>query len=124
GGVWVGRALTRVEREALGIRSVVDVTAELPVSKRGTVYRAIPMLDLAAPSLEEIDAAVHAIVSLEDARPTLVCCALGLSRSAAAVVGWLVASGLVGSVEEGVEVVRARRPRVVVDSHALCERRA
>jgi hypothetical protein len=110
-GVWVGRPDTD------GFRSVVDLTCELPV--RADAH--IPMLDLAAPSCEQISAAVAAICSLSDRRPTLVCCSLGYSRSAAAAAAWLVASGHSGSIDDAIEVVRGARPKVVL-STAMVER--
>jgi len=114
GGVWLGRIPRRAEREALGIVSIVDVTAELPIDKSGIVYRGIPMLDLLTPTVHQIDAAVQAIGELEQQRPTLVCCALGYSRSAAAVAGWLLAAGKAESVGAAMQVIRVRRPSIVV----------
>ncbi len=114
GDVWLGRIPRRAEREALGIVSIVDLTAELPLDSYGIVYRGIPMLDLVTPPVAQIDAAVRAIAELERQRPTLVCCALGYSRSAAAVSGWLLAAGKAESVDAAIEVVRARRPSIVL----------
>ena len=110
-GVWVGRADTK------GFRTVVDLTGELPLQ----ADRHVPMLDLAMPSCDQISAAVAAISSLSGQRPTLVCCALGYSRSAAAVAAWLVASGHSDSVEQAVAAVRKARPKVVL-SPAMVER--
>jgi protein-tyrosine phosphatase len=53
------------------------MTAELPADAAGVVYRAVPMLDLVVPTVEQLDAAVDAIAELKWERPTLVCCALG-----------------------------------------------
>jgi hypothetical protein len=111
GGVWVGRPAVR------GFASVVDLTAELPV--RADVH--VPMLDLALPSSEQLTAAVSAISAMGDRRPTLVCCALGYSRSVAAVAAWLVSTGQAAGVREALEMVRAARPRLVVGP-ALVER--
>ncbi|MBL8236172.1 MAG: dual specificity protein phosphatase family protein [Bryobacterales bacterium] len=110
-GVAVGRP------ELWGYGSVVDLTAELPV--RADAH--VPMLDLALPSMAQITAAVEAIEGLIGRRPTLVCCALGYSRSAAAVAAWLVATGRAGSVENAVGIVRKARPQVVL-SLAMVER--
>jgi len=103
-GVWIGRPAVN------NFRSVVDLTGELPVR----ADRRVPMLDLALPSVEQIEAAVQAIEDLRDRRPTLVCCALGYSRSAAATAAWLVASGQADSVDEAVARIRAARPGVVI----------
>jgi protein-tyrosine phosphatase len=113
-GVWLGRIPGRAERDVLGIASIVDLTAELPIERNGIAYRGVPMLDLLTPTVDQIDAAVRAIAELEPHRPTLVCCALGYSRSAAAVAAWLVAIGKVESIDSAIQVIRAKRPSIVV----------
>lgn len=112
--VWLGRMPRRAERDALGIASLVDVTAELPADTAGITYRCVPMLDLLAPTVGQLESAVQAIQDLKSERPTLVCCALGYSRSAAAIAVWLVASGRARTMNEAVEYVRARRPMIVL----------
>ncbi|MGJ5816337.1 phosphatase PAP2/dual specificity phosphatase family protein [Paludibaculum fermentans] len=117
-GVWLGRFPSRSELAESGMASVVDVTAELPFAGRGVEYRSVPMLDLLAPGAEQLDAAVEAIEELSAERPTLVCCALGYSRSAAAVAAWLVATGRALSVDAAIEMIRARRPVIVLGATA------
>jgi len=70
-----------------------------------------------------LNAAVEAINDLQGNRPTLVCCAAGYSRSAAAVAAWLVASGRAASVDESIAWIRARRPRIALGpaDHARLE---
>ena len=114
GGVWTGRIAGQSELEAMGIASIVDLTAELPVRPGSVSYCNVPMLDLAVPTVEQLDTAVEAIDGFETQRPTLVCCALGYSRSAAAMVAWLVASGNAASIDAAIDIVRGRRPRVVL----------
>ena len=103
-GIWVDRP------NSSGYGSVVDLTAELPVKADAHV----PMLDLALPSFEQISVAVSAISRMASRRPTLVCCALGYSRSAASVAAWLVADGRAAGIPEAVEMVRKARPQVVL----------
>jgi protein-tyrosine phosphatase len=74
------------------------------------------MLDLVAPTVEELETAVGAIEELKSRRPTIVCCALGYSRSAAAVAAWLTASGKSASPSESIALIRTRRPRIVLGS--------
>jgi protein-tyrosine phosphatase len=113
-GIWLGRSPLRAERDGLGICSVVDVTAELPIDKRGIDYRGVPMLDLLAPTTEQIEAAVQCITELRQQRPTLVCCALGYSRSAAAVIAWLLAAGKAESIDAAISLTRTRRPSIII----------
>jgi membrane-associated phospholipid phosphatase len=112
-GVWLGRMPRRAERNERSIASIVDLTAELPADTTGAVYRSVPMLDLVAPTIQELDNAVAAIEELSTNRPTLVCCALGYSRSAAALAAWLVASGRSSSVNESIALIETRRPIVL-----------
>ena len=113
-GIRLGRLPRRVERDQNGIASLVDLVAELPVNTYEVRYRSVPMLDRVVPGVAQLNAAVEAIHDLEGNRPTLVCCAAGYSRSAAAVAAWLVASGQAASVDESIAWIRARRPRIVL----------
>jgi protein-tyrosine phosphatase len=116
GGVWLGRIPTRAELQASGIASVVDLAPEFSFSEPDVVYRSVPMLDLLTPSADQLAAAVNAIEELDSARPTLVFCALGYSRSARAVAAWLVASHRAQSFDDAVEYIRERRPYIVLAS--------
>jgi protein-tyrosine phosphatase len=113
-GVWLGRIPLRRELDESGIVSVVDLTAEFPFPRGEVIYRGVPMLDLLAPAPDQLHAAAAAIRQLEEARPTLVFCALGFSRSAAAVAAWLIESGKAASADQAVEVIRSRRPYIVL----------
>jgi hypothetical protein len=106
--VWIGRAPSRLDRK--GMNSVVDLAPEL--STRGDAH--VAMLDLMPPTEEQLDAAVGAIMSLAGQRPTLVCCALGYSRSAITSAAWLMAAGHASNCDDALEQVRRARPRVVI----------
>ena len=72
------------------------------------------MLDLTPPTSEQLDAAVQAILDLSGRRPTLVCCALGYSRSAIASAAWLLTAGHAKNTEDALDQVKRARPQVVV----------
>jgi protein-tyrosine phosphatase len=114
GGLLLGRIPTRRELKASGARSLVDLVAELPVDRAGIAYRAVPLLDLLAPSPEEIAAAVAAIDELSGERPTLLCCALGYGRSATVAVAWLLASGRAADLDEAIDQVRRVRSGIAI----------
>ena len=117
-GVMLGRLPTSRERNAAGVRAIVDVTAELPCNAQGVHYASVPMLDLVVPSLDRLERAGQAIESAMKAGPVLVCCALGFSRSAMAVAAWLLSSGRAKTVGDAVAIIRAARPAIVVsDAH-------
>jgi membrane-associated phospholipid phosphatase len=105
-GVWIGRAPLPWERS--GIESVVDLAPELQL--QGDAHVAI--LDLTVPTEEQLSEAVEAVRRL--ARPTLICCALGYSRSATVSAAWFLASKLGLSVDEAIAKVRKVRPKVVI----------
>lgn len=107
-GVWIGRAPNAKERQSFP--SLIDLTAELPLTSNAC----IPILDLTPPSFSQLDAAVAAIEQTANERPTLVCCALGYSRSALAAAAWLIASGQARSSVEALAAVRRTRPQVVI----------
>jgi hypothetical protein len=108
-GVWIGRAPSRLRSNGT-MKSVVGLAPELPIQGDAKVA----MLDLMVPTEEQLDAAVYAIMGLSDQRPTLVCCALGYSRSAIAAAAWLIAAGHAAGPQEAIEKVKRARPQVVV----------
>jgi hypothetical protein len=112
-GVWIGR----VPRggDAASFAAIVDLCAELPCPAR-RFYRTIPVLDLTVPDRESLRIAAEAIEEARQHGPVLVCCALGYSRSAAAVVAWLLMTGRAGSAEEAIRLVRTARPTIVLTS--------
>ena len=115
-GVWLGRLPSRRERETLGISSMVDLCAELPIHTGHTEYRDVPVLDLTVPTNSQLDRAVAAIESLHTNRPTLVCCALGYSRSAATVAAWLMNTGRTASLDDAIALIQSRRKRIVLSA--------
>jgi membrane-associated phospholipid phosphatase len=106
GGLWVeaaprvycGRLLTAREARAvraLGVTGVLDMTAEHAQSRafRGLEYLSVPVLDLTHPSPEQLDAAVAFIAEHAGRGGVYVHCALGVSRSVAAVAAYARAAG-------------------------------
>jgi hypothetical protein len=111
-GVWLGRLPT--DAEAAGFAAIVDCSAELPSPRRARVA-AVPMLDLVAPPADALRAAADAIERAHaDGGKVLVCCALGYSRSAAAVAAWLRRSGREATLEAALGRVRAARAAIVL----------
>jgi hypothetical protein len=112
-GVWLGRM---PETDAwLPMPTVVDVCAELPFRSKVRHYRSVPMLDLATPSPEALHRAADAIAHGRRHGEVLVCCALGYSRSAAAVATWLCRSGHADSADAAIRLLRRDCPWIVLD---------
>ncbi|MGJ7903738.1 phosphatase PAP2/dual specificity phosphatase family protein, partial [Lysobacter sp. 1R34A] len=104
GGVWLGRLPGAGERDRFA--AVVDCSAELslPVWREGDAVR--PMLDLVAPTPAQLRQAAQDIERLRRRGEVLVCCALGYSRSAAAIAAWLLLSGRAADVEAAIAALR------------------
>jgi len=122
-GVWLGRIPSRKDLAQGRFGSLVDCVAELSVARGDLAYQAVPMLDLLVPEHEQLAAAAAAIEGQAGARPTLVFCALGYSRSASAVAAWLLATGRAKDVAQATEQIAAAKPNVVLGSahHAALE---
>ena len=110
----IGRVPTPAELRRLEVGAVVDLSAELPCPSAGHRYANVAMLDLVPPSAEQIGRAAEAIASARTAGSVLVCCALGVSRSAVATAAWLLRAGEAATVPEALDRVRRARPAVVV----------
>ena len=112
--VWLGRLPGKGEDSRIRRLSIVDLSAELQ-TPRSAASRAEPALDLLVPAPKRLRRAAIAIDRLErNHSVVLVCCALGYSRSAAAVATWLLVSGRARTVNEAVALIRAARPEVVL----------
>lgn len=111
-GVWLGR-IPEAGATALA-PTVVDVCAELPFRAQARHYRPVPMLDLATPSPEALRRAAEAIDHGRRRGDVLVCCALGYSRSAAAVATWLCRSGHADSAEKAIALLAMDCPWIVL----------
>lgn len=111
-GVWLGRVPGPGERGVFA--AIVDCSAELslPVWREGDAVR--PMLDLVAPTPAQLAQAAQDIEHLRTRGKVLVCCALGYSRSAAALAAWLLRSGRAHSLEAAIDTLRRARPAIVL----------
>ncbi|HYM59707.1 MAG TPA: phosphatase PAP2/dual specificity phosphatase family protein [Thermoanaerobaculia bacterium] len=116
-GVSIGRIPSAGDLAASKLAAVVDLSAELPCGRHwGPYYRSIPVLDLTVPTREILRAAAEAIEDGREHGPVLVCCALGFSRSAAAVAAWLLLTGRAATVDAAMDLVRRARPAIVLRS--------
>jgi len=76
------------------------------------------MLDLIVPAPEQLARAAAEIEQARSAGRVLVCCALGYSRSAAAVAAWLLSTGRAADVDAAIAEICHARPRIVLDTGA------
>ncbi|MBL8882768.1 MAG: phosphatase PAP2/dual specificity phosphatase family protein [Hyphomicrobium sp.] len=114
--VWLGRIPSQ---PASGL-SVIDLTAEFIRPAGAGMWRSVPALDLVTVPPHLLREAAREI---EYARtkhpPVLVCCALGFSRSAAAVAAWLVATGRANNGADAVVMIRRARPQIRISAEQL-----
>jgi hypothetical protein len=106
----------------LGIASVLDLTcefSEVGFLRRAPAYFCIPLLDGSAPTRAELEAGISFITERLRAGPVYVHCAMGHGRSATFVVGYLVASGKLSSLDEAMAHVRKQRPGVRLHADQL-----
>ena len=113
-GVWLGRLPSRRAMRAGGFAGLLNLTAEFATPQGAWTSVNRPWLDLLPPPAGELAAAADAIEQLRRQGPVLVCCALGYSRSAAAVAAWLLRTGRAASVEQAIQRVAACRPQLVL----------
>jgi membrane-associated phospholipid phosphatase len=106
-GIWLGRRWS-ADWSGPDPLAVLDLTAEYPEHPpwRARSFRNIPVLDLTAPSVAQLEEACAFIADAP--RPLLVHCSLGLGRSATVTAAWLVRDGL--GVEEATAWIRERQP--------------
>jgi hypothetical protein len=105
GNVWLGRIPK--ESEMKGFSAVIDMTGEMRVPRTDYAeVKAFPLLDLAAPQSGTLHSAAQEIEKAQGKGKTLVCCALGMQRSAAAAAVWLVKAGHARNGAEAVAILR------------------
>jgi membrane-associated phospholipid phosphatase len=118
-GLWIGRKLNDTEaREATqsGITAVLDLTAEFDEARPllNVSYQNIPILDLTAPTQDQLQQMANFITEQVHKGIVYVHCKIGYSRSAAAVGAYLLQSGQVERVEQIITKLRLGRPSIVI----------
>ncbi|MBS0850055.1 phosphatase PAP2/dual specificity phosphatase family protein [Citrobacter sp. JGM124] len=114
--IYDGVALGRFPDTMVAQVAVLDLTAEFHKGRRKTEHwEAYPLMDLVVPGVRDIHLAVIKLSQMQQGHESvLVCCALGLSRSATIVAAWLLSEGHAGSVTQAVALIKSRRPQVVL----------
>ncbi len=112
--VWIGRLPGNSSDLPPGVKVAFDFCAELPCPALPVSYVRTPTIDLILLSSEQLESAATTIARAIVEGPVLVCCALGYSRSAAAVAAWLMRSGHAATAREAVALISCMRPQVVL----------
>lgn len=113
-GVWLGRHPTRDDLARGRFAGIVDLAAEMPLPTPPPTRYVASVLDLTIPDHDTLARAATQIEALRKRGPVLVCCALGLSRSACAIAAWLLHTGRDRDIDSALARLRASRPEVVL----------
>ena len=98
-----------------GLPAVLDVCAEYPRPRYRGTYRVLPLLDMVAPSENDLMQAASLLETLRRQRgKVLTCCALGYGRSAAVVLTWLLAFGGCRDLAQATAELKQVRPQMVL----------
>lgn len=100
--------------------AVFDLTAEFQRRKYlSSHWFSYPLLDLVVPDKQQLTQAVRILNEMKHTHGTvLVCCALGLSRSATIIAAWLLTQAEFTSVQQVIDAIKTHRPQVVFsDAH-------
>ena len=117
--VWIGRTLNQGEAAAaarLGVTAVLDLTAEFSEAKpfRRLIYRNIPILDLTAPSTDQLREMAAFIDDESRKGVVYIHCKIGYSRTAAAAAAYMLQTGKARSVADAIALLRQVRPAIIV----------
>lgn len=120
-GVLIGRVLSNGEAASIRATAVLDLTGEFTEAKPflALTYRNIPVLDLTAPTPEQLREAVAFVTDHAGKGPVYVHCKIGYSRSAAVVGAYLMATSISKTTEDVAAMLRSARPSIVVRPEVL-----
>ena len=95
--------------------AVLDVCAEYPRPRYRGAYRVLPLLDMVAPSENDLMQAASLLEALRRQHgKVLTCCALGYGRSAAVVLTWLLVYGGCRDLAQATAELKRARPQTVL----------
>ena len=109
--VWIGS----VSGISDDLPAVLDVCAEYPRPHYRGAYRVLPLLDMVAPSENDLVQAASLLEALRRQHgKVLTCCALGYGRSAAVVFTWLLVYGGCRDLAQATAELKQARPQTVL----------
>ncbi|MCP3670917.1 MAG: phosphatase PAP2/dual specificity phosphatase family protein [Gammaproteobacteria bacterium] len=120
-GVWVGRFPSRIDIKKHGYKTIIDMTAEFSAPRfldSEVSWHSISNLDLLTPSSAALREAADLVEHKKKNGPLLIVCALGYSRSALALIAWLLLNKHAKTVDAAINLLREKRPTVVLKESA------
>src|SRR5207253_8154159 len=96
--VWIGRKLSEKEAQgavSAGVKTVLDLTGEFSAPRvfAAVEYQQMPILDLSAPTLAQLQQAASLIQNRAAEDVIYIHCKVGYSRTAAVTAAYLMTSG-------------------------------
>jgi predicted protein tyrosine phosphatase len=115
----IGRVLDAAEADHAvekDVTAVLDLTAEFSEATPfpRTQYKNLPILDLTAPTQEQLHDAAAFIATHLDRGIVYVHCKIGYSRSAAVVAAYLLESETAVTVNDAIAILRQARPAIKI----------
>ena len=122
--LWIGRRLSNADARQLrvdGVGAVIDLAAEFSKSSAlgELAYLQLSVLDLTAPTPEQIDQALAFIQEHAATGAVYVHCKIGYSRTATIAGAYLLATNQAGTVAEALAILRQVRPSIIVRPEAV-----
>lgn len=96
--------------------SVVDLCAELPIGRFNGHYSLIAVLDMTPLTAQDCWKAATLIEQYYSQGKLLVDCALGYSRSATAIIAWLLMTKRASNIVDAINIIKAGRPSIVISA--------
>lgn len=121
--VWIGRwhshhETSEIANSFVGVVNVCvafDSTTDSSTTNDTQVkHLHLPILDLTAPTNEQLREAVEFIERRRALGPVLIHCKAGFSRSAAVAAAWLVSTGRETDRDDAFDRLRIVRPQIVI----------
>jgi hypothetical protein len=110
GGLYCEAAETRVFGGRINL-AVVDLTTEFPERVPTPHYCLVPIWDGTAPTVAQMQRATDFVAeNRTQGRHVVVHCAFGVGRSTTMMIACMRREGLCSSVEEGLQLIRQKRP--------------
>ena len=115
--IYLGRFPSLRESENFG--SIIDMTGEFKRPMAAKNWHSFPMLDLVAPDPKALDKAASAIGD-KPQKSVLICCALGLQRSAVIVVHYLCQQKHASDLKNAQALIKEKRPVIFPHNDGNC----
>lgn len=122
--VWIGRKLTDAEAQRAveqGVTAVLDLTGEFDEAEPflRANYRHISVMDLTAPTPEQLTEAIEFINEQSKIGIVYVHCKAGYSRTASVAGAYLLACGISKNAEQACARLKAVRPTITIRPEAM-----